>query len=74
MILPRAVANLLLALTFLCGIGGSAFAQPAAPSFTQIVVFGDNLSDTGNVRDRMNSKSASPRRTFRHAPTPVTKE
>ena len=28
-----------------------------APAFTEIVVFGDSLSDTGNVRDRTNSKS-----------------
>jgi phospholipase/lecithinase/hemolysin len=44
-----------LVLTFLCGAGFSAFAQQPAPAFSQIVVFGDSLSDTGNVRDRTNS-------------------
>jgi len=46
----------LLALTFLCGAATSAFAQ-AAPAFSQIVVFGDSLSDTGNVRQRTNDRS-----------------
>jgi phospholipase/lecithinase/hemolysin len=36
----------------------TAFAQQAAPAFSQIVVFGDSLSDTGNVRARTNSKSS----------------
>jgi phospholipase/lecithinase/hemolysin len=31
----------------------SAFAQPSAPPFSQIVVFGDSYSDTGNVRARV---------------------
>ncbi|MDP9004531.1 MAG: SGNH/GDSL hydrolase family protein [Verrucomicrobiota bacterium] len=43
----------------------SAFAQQPtptvaptpAPNFTQIIVFGDSLSDTGNIRDRTKSKS-----------------
>lgn len=35
---------------------GSAFGQ-SAPAFSQIVVFGDSLSDTGNVRERTSSKS-----------------
>jgi phospholipase/lecithinase/hemolysin len=47
----------LLALTFVCGAGLSAFAQQAPPTFSQVVVFGDSLSDTGNVRDRTNSRS-----------------
>src|SRR4051812_35401216 len=37
-------------------IATSGFAQ-TAPAFSKIVVFGDSLSDTGNVRDRTNSKS-----------------
>ena len=49
--------RLLLALTFMCGAGMSAFAQQPAPTFSQIVLFGDSLSDTGNVRDRTNSRS-----------------
>jgi phospholipase/lecithinase/hemolysin len=35
----------------------STFAQQPAPAFTQIVLFGDSLSDTGNVRDRTNEES-----------------
>ena len=34
----------------------STFGQ--APAFTRIVVFGDSLSDTGNVRARTNAKSS----------------
>ena len=45
----------LLAVAFLFGSGLSAFAQQPAPAFSQIIVFGDSLSDTGNVRDRTNS-------------------
>jgi phospholipase/lecithinase/hemolysin len=47
--------SLLFALTSLCG-GASTFAQ-VTPAFTQVVVFGDSLSDTGNVRDRTGSES-----------------
>ena len=45
-------------MTLFCALFGiaSAFAQ-TAPAFSQIVVFGDSLSDTGNVRNRTNSKS-----------------
>ena len=52
----RRVTNLFL--TLFCALFGiaSAFAQ-TAPAFSQIVVFGDSLSDTGNVRNRTNSKS-----------------
>lgn len=57
MISSRQITNLFLAFTFLCIIGGSAFAQTASPSFSQIVVFGDSFSDTGNVRARVISKS-----------------
>ena len=35
----------------------SASAQQPAPAFTQIVLFGDSLSDTGNVRVRTNQTS-----------------
>ena len=41
----------------MCGAGMSAFAQQAPPTFSQIVLFGDSLSDTGNVRDRTNARS-----------------
>jgi phospholipase/lecithinase/hemolysin len=47
----------LLFLAGLCGSGFSAFAQQAEPTFSQIIVFGDSLSDTGNIRDRTNSRS-----------------
>ena len=56
MILLRDLANLLLALALLCG--GSAYAQPTPPPFSQIIVFGDSFSDTGNVRDRTISATA----------------
>jgi len=36
----------------------TAVAQQALPTFTQIVLFGDSLSDTGNVRARTNAKSS----------------
>jgi phospholipase/lecithinase/hemolysin len=39
----------------LFGSGLSAFGQQLAPAFSQMVVFGDSLSDTGNVRNRTNS-------------------
>lgn len=60
----------LLALTFLCGAGTSAFAQ-TPPAFSQVVVFGDSLSDTGNVRDRTGSASGGrvdyPSHTFNYS-------
>ena len=48
-----------LGLTLLCVSLASitAIAQQALPAFTRIVLFGDSLSDTGNVRNRTNSKS-----------------
>lgn len=52
----RLSAKLLLLLTILGLSSLSTFAQ-TAPAFSQIIVFGDSLSDTGNVRDRTNSKS-----------------
>ena len=45
------------ALAFLFGSGLSAFAQQPAPAFSRIIVFGDSLSDTGNVRDRTGSST-----------------
>jgi phospholipase/lecithinase/hemolysin len=50
----------------------SAFAQQQPePTFTQIVVFGDSLSDTGNVRDRTGSTSGGlvdyPSQTFNYS-------
>lgn len=56
MILRRCVANWVLALASGCG-GQSVFAQQAPPPFSQIVVFGDSFSDTGNVRHRTNAAS-----------------
>lgn len=46
-----------LALACLGGFGVSALAQ-STPTFTRIVVFGDSLSDTGNVRARTSAKSS----------------
>ena len=69
--LARCSASLLLLLTGLCGGGLSAFAQQAAPTFSQIIVFGDSFSDTGNVRDRTNSASGGmvdyPSHTFNYS-------
>ena len=63
--------RLLLALTFMCGAGMSTFAQQPPPTFSQIVVFGDSLSDTGNVRDRTNERSGGivdyPSHTFNYS-------
>ncbi|HWL94593.1 MAG TPA: SGNH/GDSL hydrolase family protein, partial [Phycisphaerae bacterium] len=56
MISLRYVANLVLALAFVCG-GQSVFAQQQPPQFSQIIVFGDSFSDTGNVRHRTNLAS-----------------
>lgn len=52
----RHATSLFFTLSCIFSAGVSAFAQQA-PAFSQIVVFGDSLSDTGNVRDRTNSKS-----------------
>src|SRR5688572_22936715 len=49
--------RLLLPLVVLCTSGLTASAQ-ILPAFSQIIVFGDSLSDTGNVRDRVDDKSA----------------
>ena len=68
--LARSSASLLLLLTGLRG-GLSAFGQPPAPTFSQIIVFGDSFSDTGNVRDRTNSASGGtvdyPSHTFNYS-------
>jgi phospholipase/lecithinase/hemolysin len=42
---------------FLITGGHAAFAQQSPPPFTQVVVFGDSFSDTGNVRARTISKT-----------------
>jgi phospholipase/lecithinase/hemolysin len=48
-----------LRLTLLCVSLASITANvQALPAFTRIVLFGDSLSDTGNVRVRTNSKSS----------------
>src|SRR6476646_155735 len=38
-------------------MSATAVAQQSPPVFTQTIVFGDSLSDTGNVRFRTNAKS-----------------
>src|SRR5436190_14223042 len=57
MIFSRDIGNWVVALTLGCGTGLSAFAQQPPPAFSQIVLFGDSLSDTGNVRQRTNDRS-----------------
>jgi phospholipase/lecithinase/hemolysin len=70
-VIARCSASLLLLLTGLCGSGLSAFAQQAEPTFSQIIVFGDSLSDTGNIRDRTNARSGGlvdyPSHTFNYS-------
>src|SRR5256885_982448 len=67
---PRDTAKMLLVLTFICGAGTPTFAQ-APPPFSQIVMFGDSLSDTGNVRVRTNARTGGvvdyPSRTFNYS-------
>jgi phospholipase/lecithinase/hemolysin len=43
-------------LLLLCASAISPLAQ-AAPAFSQIIIFGDSLSDTGNVRNRTDAKT-----------------
>jgi phospholipase/lecithinase/hemolysin len=61
---------ILLPCLFMCSSGLSAFAQ-TPPAFSLIVVFGDSLSDTGNVRDRTGSASGGvvdyPSNTFNYS-------
>jgi phospholipase/lecithinase/hemolysin len=67
----RYSATLFLLLVSLCGSRLSALAQQPAPAFSQFIIFGDSLSDTGNVRDRTNSKSGGtidyPSHTFNYS-------
>src|SRR5438034_796128 len=57
MVSARGMANFLAVIACLPLLSITAIAQQALPAFTEIVVFGDSLSDTGNVRSRTNSKS-----------------
>jgi phospholipase/lecithinase/hemolysin len=49
----------------------SALALQAEPTFSQIIVFGDSLSDTGNVRNRTNARGGGivdyPSHTFNYS-------
>jgi phospholipase/lecithinase/hemolysin len=56
MSLARYITILFISLAGFSVAGASLFGQ-TAPAFSQIVLFGDSLSDTGNVRDRTDSKS-----------------
>src|SRR5258708_22780833 len=58
MISARGIAKFLVALACLTLVRVNAFAQQAPPAFTQIILSGDSLSDTGNVRSRTNSKTS----------------
>jgi phospholipase/lecithinase/hemolysin len=51
----RPPTRFLLLFILLCASAIPSFAQ--APAFSQIIIFGDSLSDTGNVRDRTDSKT-----------------
>jgi phospholipase/lecithinase/hemolysin len=52
----RYITSLFITLAGLSVAGGPLFGQ-TEPAFSKIVIFGDSLSDTGNVRDRTDSKS-----------------
>ena len=71
MISLRDIGNLVVALTLVCGAGLSAFAQQPPPAFSQVVVFGDSLSDTGNIRQRTNDRTGGlvdyPSHTFNYS-------
>jgi phospholipase/lecithinase/hemolysin len=43
---------------FLIAGGRAAIAQQSPPSFSQIIVFGDSFSDTGNLRARVIAKTS----------------
>ena len=58
MISARQIKCLGLALICVSLASVTAIAQQALPAFTQIVLFGDSLSDTGNDRVRTKSKSS----------------
>src|SRR5437763_1945414 len=66
----RGLTNLILVLALSCSAGLSAFAQQP-PAFSQVVLFGDSLSDTGNVRQRTNDRSGGvvdyPSHTFNYS-------
>src|SRR2546430_15620965 len=57
MISARGSGSFVAVIACLWLLGLTAIAQQASPAFTGIVVFGDSLSDTGNVRARTNSKT-----------------
>ena len=67
----RQFAKCLAALTLLGGMGAAALAQQPAPTFSRVIVFGDSLSDTGNVRVRTNDRSGGvvdyPSHTFNYS-------
>ena len=43
---------------FLIADGHAAIAQQSPPSFSQVIVFGDSFSDTGNLRARVIAKTS----------------
>ena len=67
----RQFAKCLAVLALLAGNAASAFAQQPAPAFSHVIVFGDSLSDTGNVRVRTNERSSGlvdyPSHTFNYS-------
>src|SRR5205823_8601921 len=71
MITSRDIGKLVIALTLGCGGVLTSFAQAQQPVFSQVVVFGDSLSDTGNVRQRTNDRSGGvvdyPSHTFNYS-------
>lgn len=65
---PRSLRNCLVVIALAVGAGFSASAQPTPtptatpaatpdPTFSQIILFGDSLSDTGNMRAAVNKKT-----------------
>lgn len=48
----------LTSILFAMGATLSVFGQTTPPTFSQIIVFGDSLSDVGNIRERMEDKFA----------------
>ena len=50
----RSLASLIFISALISGPGPLALGQQPPPTFSQIIVFGDSLSDTGNVRQRTN--------------------
>jgi phospholipase/lecithinase/hemolysin len=76
--LIRSLAKSLNVFAFLIGIASALFAQPSPPPFSQIVVFGDSFSDTGNVRARVLAKTGGsvdfPSHSFNYAPGRYTND